>query len=66
MINFVGSALAIVLCLLSMPAPMVQAATHQTVPSANFSFMPSLCALAAVHRGVHVSSHIYCRWSYPP
>ena len=29
MINFVGSALAIVLCLLSMPAPMVQAATHQ-------------------------------------
>jgi len=42
MINFVGSALAIVLCLLSMPAPMVQAATHQTVPSANFSFMPTL------------------------
>ncbi len=42
MINFVGPALAIVLCLLSMPAPMVQAATHQTVPSANFSFMPTL------------------------
>ena len=42
MINFVGQALAIVLCLLSMPAPMVQAATHQTVPGANFSFMPTL------------------------
>jgi len=42
MINFVGPALAIVLCLLSMPAPMVQAATHQTVPSANFSFIPTL------------------------
>ena len=42
MINFFGSALAIVLCLLSMLAPMAQAATHQTVPSANFSFMPTL------------------------
>ena len=42
MINFVGPALAIVLCLLSMLAPMVQAETHQTVPSANFSFIPDL------------------------